>query len=125
MRSLESGEHRLIAASPRLIAPVAHEGTVQPIHSEKYLKILKQRRLESEHTKRSVVLELVTPLTIRPIVQLESTGLSRGLLNQMASGFSNAHSTFGRNMGVRRARVSIISFAPPAVRRRKAWLKPC
>jgi hypothetical protein len=40
------------AANPKLVGAVQHECTVRPINSAKYRKILEQRRLESEHSRR-------------------------------------------------------------------------
>lgn len=37
----------------------------------------------------------------RPIIQLKDTDISQGKLNQMASGFGNANSTFGKDFIVR------------------------
>lgn len=37
----------------------------------------------------------------RPIMQLEDTGLSKGKMNEMASGRTNANSKFGKNTNVR------------------------
>jgi len=42
----------------------------------------------------------------RQIIQLEDTGLSRGQMAQLASGFSNASSSFGRGM--------VVSLRPPS-----------
>lgn len=39
-------------ADPKLLAAVAHEGAIKPTNNEKYRKILDQRRLESEQTRR-------------------------------------------------------------------------
>lgn len=39
-------------------------------------------------------------LTDRPIIQIESTGLSRGELNKLASGVKNATNTFGKGFVV-------------------------
>jgi hypothetical protein len=36
----------------------------------------------------------------RPIMQLEDTGLSKGRMNEMASGRMNANSKFGKNTNV-------------------------
>ncbi|KAL1407382.1 hypothetical protein Q8F55_006804 [Vanrija albida] len=72
-------------AHPRLLGSLNHEGSVRPIKSAKYLKILEQRRLENEASKR-------------PIVQLNDTKMSQAKLNQLASGFANATSTLGKGM---------------------------
>ncbi|TXT13090.1 hypothetical protein VHUM_01491 [Vanrija humicola] len=80
-------------AHPRLLASLDHEGSVRPIRSAKYLKILEQRRLENEQSKR-------------PIVQLDDTKMSQAKLNQLASGFSNASSTLGKGMVERASRVA-------------------
>ena len=42
----------LTLADPKLLAAVAHEGAIKPKNNEKYRKILEQRRLESEQTRR-------------------------------------------------------------------------
>jgi len=42
----------LMVANPKLLAAVAHEGAIKPKNNEKYRKILEQRRLESEQTRR-------------------------------------------------------------------------
>jgi len=42
----------LTVANPKLLAAVAHEGAIKPKNNEKYRKILEQRRLESEQTRR-------------------------------------------------------------------------
>jgi hypothetical protein len=39
-------------ANPKLLAAVAHEGAIKPTNNDKYRKILEQRRLESEQTRR-------------------------------------------------------------------------
>lgn len=70
-----------------MVGALDHEGSVRPIQSAKYLKILQQRRLESENSKR-------------PIVQLDDKNMSQAKLNQLASGFSNASSTLGKGMVV-------------------------
>jgi len=44
----------LMIADPKLLAAVAHEGAIKPKNNEKYRKILEQRRLESEQTRRQV-----------------------------------------------------------------------
>ncbi|WVR09689.1 hypothetical protein IAU60_006764 [Kwoniella sp. DSM 27419] len=72
-------------AHPRLIAKVDHECQMQPTHNQKYLKILEQRRLESEQSKR-------------PVMRMDDTGISQAEQNQLASGYRNATSTFGSKM---------------------------
>ncbi|OCF31607.1 hypothetical protein I316_06806 [Kwoniella heveanensis BCC8398] len=72
-------------AFPRLIAKVDHECQMQPIQNQKYLKILEQRRLESEQSKR-------------PVMRMDDTGISQAEQNQLASGYRNATSTFGSKM---------------------------
>ncbi|WVQ94984.1 hypothetical protein IAU59_002076 [Kwoniella sp. CBS 9459] len=72
-------------ALPRLIAKVDHECQMQPIQNQKYLKILEQRRLESEQSKR-------------PVMRMDDTGISQAEQNQLASGYRNATSTFGSKM---------------------------
>ncbi|KAK4689453.1 transcription initiation factor TFIIF subunit beta, partial [Tremellales sp. Uapishka_1] len=73
-------------AEPQLVAKVNHECSARPIVSTEYNKILAQRRLEAEQSKR-------------PIVQINNTIMNQGKLNQLASGFSNATSSFGKTMG--------------------------
>ncbi|KAL7423874.1 hypothetical protein Q5752_001459 [Cryptotrichosporon argae] len=77
-------------AEPTLLAALDHEGSVRPTKSAKYLKILEQRRLDAEQSKR-------------PIVHLDDTNTSRGLQAQLASGFHNAASTFGSGLLAPRA----------------------
>lgn len=62
-----------------------HEVNVRPINTPQYRKLLADRRLESEQSKK-------------PIVVITSDMMSQGKLNQMASGFSNASSTLGKGM---------------------------
>ena len=93
-------------AHPRLTAKIDHECNVKPVRNEKYLKILQQRQLESSQTKRRVagtkyeVFWTDADRLVRQIIQLEDTGLSKGQMAQLASGFSNASSSFGRGMVV-------------------------
>ncbi|WVQ81721.1 hypothetical protein IAT38_003846 [Cryptococcus sp. DSM 104549] len=79
------GKRKREKANPKLIAQVNHECYVQPINNDKYRKVLDQRRLESEQSKR-------------PVMRMEDTGLSQAEQNQLASGFRAATSTFGSNM---------------------------
>lgn len=86
-------------AHPRLLSSLDHEGSIRPVNSSKYLKILQQRRLESEQSKRYVELCLVYNTNpASPIVQLDDSKMSQAKLNQLASGFSNASSTLGKGM---------------------------
>lgn len=43
----------------------------------------------------------------RQIIQLEDTGISKGQMAQLASGFANASSSFGRGMVVRHILVNL------------------
>ena len=117
---------KLMIANPKLLAAVAHEGAIKPKNNEKYRKILEQRRLESEQTKRWVVgNELLADC--RPIIQLESTGIRKSELNRLASGYSNANSRFGKGFIVslpKRARLT----SRPLVKTRQGndmlvWMK--
>ncbi|WWC92024.1 uncharacterized protein L201_006978 [Kwoniella dendrophila CBS 6074] len=72
-------------AFPKLVAKVDHECQVTPLQNQKYLKILEQRRLESEQSKR-------------PVMRMDDTGISQAEQNQLASGYRNAISTFGSRM---------------------------
>ncbi|CAK9787439.1 Rap30/74 interaction domain-containing protein [Cutaneotrichosporon oleaginosum] len=80
-------------AHPRLIGALDHEASVRPVKSSKYLKILEQRRLDNENSKR-------------PIVQLDDKNMSQAKLNQLASGFANASSKLGKGMIVGSAKVA-------------------
>lgn len=96
----------MFSANPKLIAKIDHECNVKPVRNEKYLEILQQRQLESSQTKRCVstseyIVLLIRFIATRQIIQLEDTGLSRGQMAQLASGFATASSTFGRGMVVR------------------------
>jgi hypothetical protein len=42
----------MVLANPRLIGAVQHECSVKPIDSAQYRKVLLQRRLEAEQSKR-------------------------------------------------------------------------
>lgn len=86
------------AAEPKLLAAVAHEGAIKPTNNEKYRKILDQRRLESEQTRRSVSLLVLRSSAhlVSPIIQLESTGIGKSEMNRLASGYSNINSRFGK-----------------------------
>ncbi|WWC72301.1 uncharacterized protein I206_106263 [Kwoniella pini CBS 10737] len=79
------GKRKREKAFPKLIAKVDHECQVTPLHTQKYLKILEQRRLESEQSKR-------------PVMRMDDTGISQAEQNQLASGYRNAISTFGSKM---------------------------
>ncbi|WWD19926.1 hypothetical protein CI109_104398 [Kwoniella shandongensis] len=79
------GKRKRDKVYPTLIAPVNHECHSQPVQNEKYFKILEQRRLESEQSKR-------------PVMRMEDAGLSQAEQNQLASGYRNATSTFGSKM---------------------------
>ncbi|RSH91542.1 hypothetical protein EHS25_009841 [Saitozyma podzolica] len=88
-----TGKRKREKANPKLVGAVQHECTVRPINSAKYRKILEQRRLESEHSRR-------------PVQMLDEATMSRGRLNQMASGYANAASGFGRGLVSRKATVA-------------------
>lgn len=77
----------LTPARPCLIGAVDHEANVYPTLTPEYLKLLAQRRLDSEQSKR-------------PLVYLDSSSgeISQAKLNQLASGFTNASSTLGKRM---------------------------
>ncbi|KAK8853492.1 hypothetical protein IAR55_004199 [Kwoniella newhampshirensis] len=79
------GKRKRDKVHPTLIAPVNHECHSQPVQNEKYFRILEQRRLESEQSKR-------------PVMRMEDAGLSQAEQNQLASGYRNATSTFGSKM---------------------------
>ncbi|BEI84495.1 hypothetical protein CcaverHIS002_0410990 [Cutaneotrichosporon cavernicola] len=79
-------------ANPRLIGALDHEASVRPVKSSKYLKILEQRRLDNENSKR-------------PIIQLDDKTMSQAKLNQLASGFANASSKLGKGMIMGSAKV--------------------
>ncbi|ORX40490.1 transcription initiation factor IIF, beta subunit-domain-containing protein [Kockovaella imperatae] len=79
----DQGNKKKQRAYPKLVARVAHECTVRPMGNQKYLKILAQRQMEAESSRR-------------PIVSLESTGISRAQQNQMAAGLANINSGLGK-----------------------------
>ncbi|WWC64894.1 uncharacterized protein I303_107508 [Kwoniella dejecticola CBS 10117] len=83
--SKAGGKRKREKAYPKLMAKVDHECQVTPLHTAKYLKILEQRRLESEQSKR-------------PVMHMDDTGISQAEQNQLASGYRNAISTFGSRM---------------------------
>ncbi|WRT69936.1 uncharacterized protein IL334_006927 [Kwoniella shivajii] len=79
------GKRKRDKARPKLLAKVDHECHVTPVQTQKYLKILEQRRLESEQSKR-------------PVMRMDDTGISQAEQNQLASGYKNSISTFGSRM---------------------------
>ncbi|KAK6909216.1 hypothetical protein I203_103233 [Kwoniella mangroviensis CBS 8507] len=81
----EGGRRKRHKAQPKLVAKVDHECQVTPVQNQTYMKILEQRRLESEQSKR-------------PVVRMDDTGISQAEQNQLASGYRNAISTFGSRM---------------------------
>ncbi|WVW86479.1 hypothetical protein I302_108527 [Kwoniella bestiolae CBS 10118] len=83
--SAVGGRRKRHKAQPKLIAKVDHECQVTPMQNQKYIKILEQRRLESEQSKR-------------PVMRMDDTGISQAEQNQLASGYRNAISTFGSSM---------------------------
>ncbi|EIW66123.1 hypothetical protein TREMEDRAFT_45844 [Tremella mesenterica DSM 1558] len=80
-----AGKKRRHRAYPRLIARVQHEVTVNPTRNEKYLKILAQRRLETEQSRR-------------PIVHVTEENATQAEMNQLASGYQNLASGFGKGL---------------------------
>ncbi|ORY22382.1 transcription initiation factor IIF, beta subunit-domain-containing protein [Naematelia encephala] len=76
-------------AHPYLLARIAHEVTAQPVQNEQYRKVVAQRQLESQQSKR-------------PIVMMEDLGMTQGQMNQITSGLTTATSTFGRYIGARK-----------------------